>query len=286
MCPLREASPEPLKTLPQDAHWYLRALEEVGLRAATAAALETLDGATAAVADDKGGECSVAATAVGSATVATTAEGSATVGIAAATAMRAAIVGNTDHTAGDAVAEAVAANAADATAERLLKTWGLRFGRVPGYTGVWCFASVAANAKVSGNRRRTLVLQARRGEKAFTSNNSTLPEVDFLKPVKVMATGVAVKRWVTQHGLALNCDCDLAWAAPKDSSDSSSGRHRQIVPCGINDMGVGTVAGAVAAAWQRSGRLGAPPGVSVFDAAPHVLSAFEEVFGCECVSES
>ena len=42
---------------------------------------------------------------------------------------------------------------------------------------------------------------------------------------KVAAIGIRVARGVTMHGFALNCDCDLSWAAP-------------IVPCGIADAGV------------------------------------------------
>jgi lipoyl(octanoyl) transferase len=42
---------------------------------------------------------------------------------------------------------------------------------------------------------------------------------------KVAAIGIRVARGVTMHGFALNCDCDLSWAAP-------------IVPCGIPDAGV------------------------------------------------
>ncbi|MBA3233688.1 MAG: lipoyl(octanoyl) transferase LipB [Propionibacteriales bacterium] len=42
---------------------------------------------------------------------------------------------------------------------------------------------------------------------------------------KVAALGVRVSRGVTMHGLAINCDCDLA-------------AFDQIVPCGIRDAGV------------------------------------------------
>ena len=45
---------------------------------------------------------------------------------------------------------------------------------------------------------------------------------------KVCAIGVRVARGVTMHGLALNCDADLAHYAP-------------IVPCGIADAGVTTL---------------------------------------------
>lgn len=66
---------------------------------------------------------------------------------------------------------------------------GVRTGRVAGRSGVWLAA------------------------------RDSLPER------KIAAIGVRVARGVTQHGFALNCDCDL----------SDFGR---IVPCGIADAGV------------------------------------------------
>jgi lipoyl(octanoyl) transferase len=42
---------------------------------------------------------------------------------------------------------------------------------------------------------------------------------------KVAAVGIRVARGVTQHGFALNCDCDLS-------------AYDRIVPCGIADAGV------------------------------------------------
>jgi lipoyl(octanoyl) transferase len=42
---------------------------------------------------------------------------------------------------------------------------------------------------------------------------------------KIGAIGIRVARGVTQHGFALNCDCDL-------------GAYDRIVPCGIRDAGV------------------------------------------------
>jgi len=46
---------------------------------------------------------------------------------------------------------------------------------------------------------------------------------------KVGAIGARVARGVTMHGFALNCDCDLSW-------------YDRIVPCGIRDAGVTTLA--------------------------------------------
>lgn len=66
---------------------------------------------------------------------------------------------------------------------------GVTAGRVPGRSGVWLAA---------GNGR---------------------PER------KVAAIGVRVARGITQHGFALNCDCDLT-------------AFGKIVPCGISDAGV------------------------------------------------
>ncbi|SCL17804.1 lipoyl(octanoyl) transferase [Micromonospora pallida] len=62
---------------------------------------------------------------------------------------------------------------------------------------------------------------------------------------KVAAIGIRVSRGVTQHGFALNCDCDLTY-------------YDRIVPCGIRDAGVTSL----------SAELGRP--VTVADALPVV----------------
>ncbi|WP_299559728.1 lipoyl(octanoyl) transferase LipB [uncultured Mycolicibacterium sp.] len=66
---------------------------------------------------------------------------------------------------------------------------GLRTVRVPGRSGVW------------------------------------VPADDRGPDRKIAAIGIRVARAVTQHGFALNCDCDL-------------GAFSTIVPCGISDAGV------------------------------------------------
>ncbi len=62
---------------------------------------------------------------------------------------------------------------------------------------------------------------------------------------KIAAIGLRVARLVTQHGFALNCDCDLSW-------------YDRIVPCGIRDAGVTSL----------SAELGRP--VTVAEALPVV----------------
>lgn len=70
---------------------------------------------------------------------------------------------------------------------------------------------------------------------------------------KVAAIGVKVRRWVSMHGIALNCDNDLQV-------------FETFVPCGIRDYGVTSL----------SAVLGRP--VTVGDAKPAVEAAFRDVF--------
>lgn len=75
---------------------------------------------------------------------------------------------------------------------------------------------------------------------------------------KVAAIGVKVRRWVNLHGIALNVDLDLA-------------PFRQIVPCGIKEFPVTTLAALL----SRS--------VGLEEVKPVVASAFESVFGLTVV---
>ncbi len=71
---------------------------------------------------------------------------------------------------------------------------------------------------------------------------------------KMAAIGVKVRKWVSLHGIAINCDNDLA-------------PFGLIVPCGIKTHGVTSL----------SVEAGRP--ITIEDARPMVKGAFEEVFG-------
>ncbi len=75
-------------------------------------------------------------------------------------------------------------------------------------------------------------------------------------PVKIGAIGVRISRWVTMHGFAFNLSTDLSL-------------FRLIVPCGIQEFGVGSVASLT----------GAAP--SVESAAQRALPLLAQVFGYE-----
>lgn len=77
---------------------------------------------------------------------------------------------------------------------------------------------------------------------------------------KIAAIGVKASRWVTQHGLALNVDPDL---------DHFSG----IVPCGIQDKGVTSMARI----------LGTP--LAVADVAPQLIAEVARVFALDLEPE-
>ena len=70
---------------------------------------------------------------------------------------------------------------------------------------------------------------------------------------KVCAIGIKIKRWVSMHGIAINCDADLS-------------PFSTIVPCGIRSHGVTSIS-------QELGRV-----VTVEDFAPALLRGFQTVF--------
>jgi lipoyl(octanoyl) transferase len=78
---------------------------------------------------------------------------------------------------------------------------------------------------------------------------------------KVAAIGIRVSRWVSMHGIALNCDNDLT-------------PFSLIIPCGIQGYGVTSLS-------KESGG-----DVSIQDAMPRVVSSFSDVFDVEFSSVS
>ncbi|MCM1984671.1 lipoyl(octanoyl) transferase LipB [Lyngbya confervoides] len=69
---------------------------------------------------------------------------------------------------------------------------------------------------------------------------------------KLAAIGIKVRRWVSMHGVALNVCPDLRG-------------FQQIVPCGISDRPVGSLAELI-------------PGITVEQVQPLAIAAFESVF--------
>ena len=90
---------------------------------------------------------------------------------------------------------------------------------------------------------------------ADQADPSTWNAVDDARtPVKVGAIGVRISRWVTMHGFAFNLSTNLAL-------------FRLIVPCGITEFGVASVASLTGST------------VSVESAAERALPLLAEVFG-------
>lgn len=80
---------------------------------------------------------------------------------------------------------------------------------------------------------------------------------------KICAIGIHGKRYITTHGLALNCDIDLKW-------------FEHIVPCGL----VGKKATSLSAELKRP--------FSIAQTVPLLLHEFSKTFACdlvECTSE-
>jgi lipoyl(octanoyl) transferase len=75
----------------------------------------------------------------------------------------------------------------------------------------------------------------------------------WLNSKKVAAIGIKVSRWVSMHGIALNCDNDLA-------------PFQSIVPCGVKDFEVTSLS-------QEANKR-----ITIEEAKPLVAKAFENVF--------
>lgn len=80
----------------------------------------------------------------------------------------------------------------------------------------------------------------------------------WVQEKKIAAIGIKVRRWVSMHGIALNCNNDLS-------------PFGLIVPCGVVGYGVTSLS-------QETARQ-----IAVEDAKPIVRAAFEEVFRIKLV---
>ena len=79
----------------------------------------------------------------------------------------------------------------------------------------------------------------------------------WVEGVKVAAIGIKVSRWITMHGFALNVNPDLSGFA-------------EIVPCGIADKPVGSLAQFV-------------PDITIDAVRSYIAAAFAEIFHLELV---
>lgn len=83
----------------------------------------------------------------------------------------------------------------------------------------------------------------------------------WVKNKKICAMGIHASRYITTHGLALNCDIDLKW-------------FEYIVPCGLKNKGVTSL----------SNELKRP--FNVTQTVPIFLNSFQKIFDCELVEIS
>lgn len=95
------------------------------------------------------------------------------------------------------------------------------------------------------------------GIKAMTSPHTGV----WVGDRKICAIGVHGSRYITTHGLALNCNINLGW-------------FEHIVPCGIEGKGVTSI----------SKEIGAD--ITVDDVIPLFRSAFSEHFECKLINYS
>lgn len=75
---------------------------------------------------------------------------------------------------------------------------------------------------------------------------------------KICAIGIRCSRYVTTHGLALNCNTDLSW-------------FEHIVPCGLHGKGVTSLSSI----FEKD--------ISVNEVLPHFLQHFSKSFSCNIV---
>ncbi|RKP06005.1 hypothetical protein THASP1DRAFT_32167 [Thamnocephalis sphaerospora] len=96
------------------------------------------------------------------------------------------------------------------------------------------------------------------------SANTTDDTGVWIGDKKIAALGIQVRRYLTSHGFALNCNTDLSWFS-------------HIIPCGLRNKGVTSITQALAEQQVNA------PAVHVTDALPTVVDAMGQTFGCRMV---
>ncbi|XP_055694804.1 putative lipoyltransferase 2, mitochondrial [Lutzomyia longipalpis] len=93
--------------------------------------------------------------------------------------------------------------------------------------------------------------------KKFNINATTTDDMGvWVKNKKICAVGINVSRYVTTHGIALNCNTDLTW-------------FQHIVPCGLVGKGVTSMSEEL----RRNVEIG--------EVIPHFLDSFGSTFECD-----
>lgn len=94
-------------------------------------------------------------------------------------------------------------------------------------------------------------------KETYGLNATTSPDTGvWIGNHKICAMGVRCSRYVTTHGLALNCNTDLSW-------------FEHIVPCGLHGKGVTSLSSI----FEKN--------ISVDDVLPHFLQHFSKLFSCD-----
>ena len=76
-----------------------------------------------------------------------------------------------------------------------------------------------------------------------------------------MPIGIHTSRWISTHGIALNCNIDLGW-------------FNHFVPCGIEGKGVTSLS-------EETNRTIQPQ-----DTIPSFIESFENVFDCKVLEDN
>ncbi|VVC30657.1 Biotinyl protein ligase (BPL) and lipoyl protein ligase (LPL), catalytic [Cinara cedri] len=96
--------------------------------------------------------------------------------------------------------------------------------------------------------------------KTYGLNANTTPDTGvWIGNNKICAVGIRCSRYVTTHGIALNCNTDLSW-------------FKHIIPCGLHNKGVTSLSSIL------------KKDISINDVLPNFLIHFSKSFSCEIVN--